>query len=547
MSSSTSTRPLPPDTARRAPVVLVCDKLDPRGVELLQAAGIETRVQVGMSPEQLAEAARDADGILVRSASRIPAEVLSDAPRLKAVGRAGIGVDNIDVAAASRNGVLVMNTPTANAVTTGELALAHLFALARRLPEADASMKAGRWDKSKLVGAEITGKTLAVIGLGKIGRVVAERALGLRMRVVAHDPFLQGDSPVPGVELVPFEKALAEADFVTIHVPKGKETAGLFDRQTLARLKRGACLINCARGGIVVEEDLIEALQSGQLAGAALDVYSSEPLPEDSPLRKAPNLVLTPHLGASSSEAQQRVSIEIAQQMADFLLKGEARGAVNAPALSPDQLAVLRPWLALARRCGLLLAQSAEAPPASVRIAYVGELADRATEAVRREVLAGLLAPSLDGPVNAVNAQLLAGERGLKVLEEHEGAGSEYTALLKIEVTAVGGAAHMAAGTVFRGEPRLVLFDGFGVDFVPQGEMLLTHHRDAPGVLAQVAGLLGRQQVNIGGLHMGSPAGDGGRALALYQISRALSDGELDELRRLPPIERALNLTLELP
>jgi D-3-phosphoglycerate dehydrogenase len=438
-----------------------------------------------------------------------------------------------------------MNTPTANAVTTGELAIAHLFALARRIPEADASMKAGRWDKSKLVGAELTGKTFAVIGLGKIGRVVAERALGLQMRVIAHDPFLQGACPLPGVTLVGFDEALAQADVVSVHVPKGKETAGLLDATALAKMKPTAFLINCARGGIVDEAALLAALDEGKLAGAGLDVFATEPLPEDSPLRKHPKLTLTPHLGASSDEAQKRVSVEIAQQMADYLLAGEARGAVNAPALTPDQLAVLRPWLSLARRCGLLLAQTAGAPIARVELGYVGQLALRPTDAVKLEAVAGLLQPSLDGPVNAVNAGLLASERGLKVLEQKEEQGSEYTALLKLAITTASGGTHSAAGTVFRGEPRLVLFDGFGVDFVPRGELLLTRHTDAPGVLAQVAGYLGGRGINIGGLHMGAPQPGETRALALYGISRALTDTELEDLATLPPIAVAQSLSLE--
>jgi D-3-phosphoglycerate dehydrogenase len=547
MSTKASATKYPPRVSATArPVVLVCDKLDPEGIELLKAAGVEVRVQVGMTPEQIVEAAADTDGILVRSASRIPAEALAaGAGRLRAVGRAGIGVDNIDVAAASRHGVLVMNTPTANAVTTGELALAHLFALARRMPEADASMKAGRWDKSRLVGAELTGKTFAVIGLGKIGRVVAERALGLQMRVIAHDPFLQGACPLPGVTLVSFDEALSQADVLSLHVPKGKETAGLIGAEALARMKPTAFLINCARGGIVDEAALLAALAAGKLAGAGLDVFATEPLPEDSPLRGHPKLTLTPHLGASSDEAQKRVSVEIAQQMADYLLNGEARGAVNAPALTPDQLAVLRPWLALARRCGLLLAQTAGTPVARVEIGYVGQLATRPTDAVKLEVIAGLLQPSLDGPVNAVNAGLLAAERGLKILEEKEEQGSEYTALLKLSVTTASGAVHSAAGTVFRGEPRLVLFDGFGVDFVPKGELLLTRHTDAPGVLAQVAGYLGGRNINIGGLHMGAPPAGDTRALALYGISRALTATELEDLEAMPPIALAQSLSLE--
>ncbi|MGQ0552726.1 MAG: phosphoglycerate dehydrogenase [Planctomycetota bacterium] len=554
-------------TTPAAFTVLVADKLDPEGLEILKAAGLRVEVRPGLTPEQVAEAAREVDAILVRSATKIGAPVFAAARRLRAVGRAGIGVDTIDVEAASRHGVLVMNTPHANAVTTGELALAHLFALARRLPAADASMKAGRWEKGTLTGAEITGKTLAIVGLGKIGRVVAERALGLRMSVVAFDPFLHGPSPVPGVEHVDFDTALARADFLSIHVPLSAETRELLDATALAKMKPTAFLINCARGGIVDEDALLAALNAGRLAGAGLDVFETEPLPADSPLRLCERLVLTPHLGASSEEAQKRVSVEIAQQMVDYLLRGEARGAVNAPALSPEQLAVLRPWLSLARRCGLLLAQTAGAPIERVEITYAGELAGRPTDALRAEILAGVLAPSLAGPVNAVNAALLAAERGLRLLESREEQGSDYASLLSVEAVTRSKDGNIAAparrnsvsGTVVRGRPRLVEFDGFGVDFEPRGVLLLTRHRDTPGVLGQVATFLGGRNINIGGLHMGAvgeaqagtgaQAGDGargsdGQALALYQIARALSPEELDALRKLPPIASALCLNL---
>jgi D-3-phosphoglycerate dehydrogenase len=546
MNSTASPADLP-TTKQSAdvPVVLVADKLDPDGIALLNAAGCKTIVRPGMSPEELIEAAREADGILVRSAAKITPEVLAAATKLKAVGRAGIGVDNIDIPAASRHGVLVMNTPTANAVTTGELAIAHIFALARHIPTADASMKAGAWEKSKLAGSEITAKTLAVIGLGKIGRVVAERGVGLRMRVIAHDPFLTGESPVRGVTLVDLDTALAQADFLTIHVPKSRDTLGLIDADALGKMKSTAYVINCARGGIVVEDDLLAALDKGTISGAALDVFATEPLPEDSPLRHANNLVLTPHLGASSEEAQKRVSVEIAQQMADYLLRGEARNALNAPALSPDELDSLRPYLSLGRRCGLMLAQASDAPLTCVTVRYVGELAEQPTEAVRLSVLAGLLAPSLDGPVNAVNAPLLASERGLKVLEEREPTGSELKACLEVDAETADGQHHTVSGTVFRGQPRLVQFEGFGVDFEPQGEMLLTRHRDEPGVLGAVATWLGTKQVNIGGLHMAQPKDGGEEAIALYSLSRALTDAELQELMQLSQLVLARSLSLE--
>ncbi len=534
-------------TPSRTMVVLVADKLAPECVTILEEAGIEVRVQQGLPPDELKTAAADVDGILVRSASKIPEDLIAEAPLLKAVGRAGIGVDNIDVAAASRHGVLVMNTPTANAITTGELAIAHLFALARHIPEADASMREGRWDKGALVGSEVTGKVFLVIGLGKIGRVVAERAVGLGMKVLAHDPFIQGPCPVKGAELASWEEGLGAADFISVHVPKNKDTLGLLDKNAFALMKSGARLINCARGGIVVEEDLIAALGDGTLAGAALDVYETEPLPEESNLRGVPNLHLTPHLGASSDEAQQRVSVEIAEQMRDYLLQGEARNGLNAPSLSAEALTALRPYLSLARRCGLFLAQTANEAVDRLEISYGGELGESDTEPLRIAVIAGLLAPTLDGPVNAVNAPLLATERGWKILEEHPPAKEGIPNLLRVVATTTSGATFRVAGTVFQGQPRLVRFGGFGVDFIPEGNLLLTRHRDEPGVLGTVATLLGEWGVNIGGLHMGQVE-DGGTeelALALYQISRPLSAEEENHLAALGALVMARSISME--
>ena len=531
-------------SATRTPVVLVADKLDPDGVAVLEEAGVEVRVQQGLSPEDLAGAVSDVDGILVRSASRITQEIIEAAPRLKAVGRAGIGVDNIDLVAASRRGVLVMNTPLANATTTAELAIAHMFSLARHTAAAQASMLAGRWDKSALVGREITGKTLAVIGLGKIGRIVAERGLGLSMQVIAYDPFLTGESPMKGVELVDLEGALARADFVSLHVPKSDATVGLIDKAAFEKMKSSAAVINCSRGGIIDEGALVEALESETIAGAALDVFATEPLPEDSPLRSTKNLLMTPHLGASSSEAQKRVSTEIAAQMADYLLRDEARCAVNAATLAPEDVSRLRPWTRLARRAGLMLSQVADTPIVRLELCYRGELAEENTSALRVAAVAGLIAPSLDGPVNQVNAEALASERGLKVLEEREHGQSEYAAWLRLSATTQDGVEHTVAGTVQLREPRLTHFEGFGVDFVPFGNLLLTRHHDAPGVLGAVASWLGGHEVNIGGLHMSARRQDTQSALALYELGRPLSKDELAELAGLASIVEARSIVL---
>lgn len=525
------------DTAATARV-LIADALDPDGARMLEQAGIDVEVQVGLDEAGLIAAAKDADGILVRSAAKVTKAVMAAAPRLRAVGRAGIGVDNIDVAEASRRGVLVMNTPLANATTTAELAIAHLFGLARHLARAQQSMIEGRWDKKQLVGLELTGKTLCVVGLGKIGRLVAERGLGLQMKVIAFDPFLTGESPVPGVELVSFEDALAQSDFLTLHVPKSADTLGLIDADALARMKPSACLVNCARGGIVVEDDLVAALNAGKLAGAALDVFETEPLPADSPLRSTPNLLMTPHLGASSSEAQKRVSTEIAQQMIDYLLVGEARCAVNMPSVPPELLKTLKPFLRVANCLGRLIAQLATTPIERIELHYLGELAELQTTPLRRAVLAGLLSVHREDPVNAVNAEAVAEERGLTVMEEHARQGSDFTSLLRLSAFAADGTEHVLAGTVYRGEPRLVRMEGHGVDFRPEGTLLLTRHHDAPGVLGQVATWLGLREVNIGGLHMAGN-GEGGLALAVYKVHRALSADELAELGKLEAIVSA--------
>jgi D-3-phosphoglycerate dehydrogenase len=437
-----------------------------------------------------------------------------------------------------------MNTPLANATTTAELALAHIMSLARHLPAAQASMRDGKWDKAALVGREITGKTLVVVGLGKIGRILAERALGLAMDVIAFDPFLTGDCPVPGVKLVGFEEALERADFISIHVPKSNETVGMFGREAMQRMKTNACLINCARGGIVVESDLVEALNAGEIAGAALDVFVTEPLPAESPLRTAPNLHLTPHLGASSSEAQKRVSTEIARQMVDYLLHDEARCALNAPTVSPEDLETLRPYMRLGRRTALMLAQVADLPIVKVQITYAGDLVNHGTDPIRLSVLSGLLSPALDSPVNAVNAEMVAAERGLAVLEERSHKASKFSSLLELHVTTADGVEHTIAGTVSNGEPRLALFEGFGVDFVPEGHLLLTRHYDAPGVLGLVATWLGKRGVNIGGLHMTAPKQGSDSALALYETNRRLTRQELVELSELEPIIASRSITL---
>lgn len=524
--------------------VFICDAMHPAGPDHLRSLGFDVREETGLSEEELCAAVSGAAALLIRSATSVTANVMEAAPALRVVGRAGVGVDNVDVAEASRRGVMVMNTPEANSVTTGELAVAHILSLARRIPEADRSMRAGRWDKKVLVGSEITGKTLGVVGLGKIGRVVAERALGLSMKVVAYDPFLKGECPVAGAEIVSLDDLLACADFVTIHVPRTDETLGLIDAAAMERMKPTACLVNCARGGIINEQDLVAALDQGQIAAAALDVFVEEPLPESHPLRLREDIQLTPHLGASSEEAQERVSLQIAEQVADYLLHDAVSCAVNAPFLSVGDNPDLASFITLARRSTLLLAQACGSSIESVKLTYRGTCASWEGEGLRAAALAGALAPVMDGPVNLVNAPILASERGLRITEERDPGARDFTSLLVVHARTAAGTDLMVAGTVFLGRPRLVMFDGCGIDAVPEGEMLLVRNTDQPGVVGAVGTCLGAHGVNIGGLHLGVPADETDRAVALYSIGRPLKPEELAEIRALEPVLEAYAISL---
>ena len=524
--------------------VFVCDAMHPAGPDHLRSLGFDVREQTGLSEEELCAAVGGSAAMLIRSATRVTANVMEAAPALRIVGRAGVGVDNVDVAEASRRGVMVMNTPEANSVTTGELAVAHILALARRIPEADRSMRAGRWDKKALVGSEVTGKTLGVIGLGKIGRVVAERGLGLSMKVVAYDPFLQGECPVAGASLVSLDQLLAGADFVSIHVPRTEETLGLVDAAAMERMKPTACLVNCARGGIIDEQDLVAALDRGEIAGAALDVFVEEPLPDAHPLRQRDDVHLTPHLGASSEEAQERVSLQIAEQVADYLRDETVSCAVNAPFLSVGDNPDLASFITLARRSTLLLAQASGSTIESVKLTYRGACATWEGEGLRAAALAGALAPVLDGPVNLVNAPLLASERGLRITEERDPGARDYTNLLVVHARTSDGNDLMVAGTVFLGRPRLVMLDGCGIDAVPEGEMLLIRNTNEPGVVGAVGTCLGAHGINIEGLHLGVPSDAADSAVALYSIGRALGPNELDEIRALDPVLEAHTISL---
>ena len=521
--------------------ILVCDELSPAALEILRAKGFAPEVALKQSEAQLVErVARGVQALLVRSATKVTRRVIEAATDLRVIGRAGVGVDNVDCDAASERGVVVMNTPTGNSTTTGELAIALMLALARHIPRADRTAKSGSWEKKALTGSEITGKTLGVIGLGRIGRVVAERALGLRMKVVAHDPFLDSGaaSPVAGVELVALDALLARSDFVTLHVPLSDATRNLLSRERLGRMKRGARLVNCARGGLVDEAALLEALDSGALAGAALDVLEEEPPRKDHPLVKREDVIVTPHLGASSHEAQHAVALDIAEQIAAFFLEGVAHNAVNVPAVGAEALRAMAPWLQLVEKLGAFLAQAADAPLARLELTVAGEVARGDTRHLPLALLASVLRhQGMGAGVNLVNAPLLARERGLELFERRESEHALFQSALELRGFDAQGASHQVTGTVFGRAPLLVGFDGLRLDLEARGPLLLTRHDDVPGVVGLLGTALGRAGVNIRRIELGPPQSQRqGLAMGVLALYAEPGPEALAALRALAPL-----------
>jgi D-3-phosphoglycerate dehydrogenase len=522
------------------PSVLISDKLSPRAADGFRERGIETEVAVGLAPEELTRAIGAYDGLAVRSATKVTAELIAAASRLKVIGRAGIGVDNIDVAAATQRGIVVMNTPGGNAITTAEHTLALLFALARRIPAADRSTQEGRWEKSRFMGVELTGKTLGIIGCGNIGAIVAERALGLRMRVAAYAPYLSADRADDlGVEKVALDELLARADFITLHVPMTEQTRGIIDAAALAKTKPGVRIINCARGGLVVEADLKAAIESGHVAGAALDVFAEEPA-RDNPLFGMDEVVATPHLGASTTEAQEKVAIQIAEQMAEFLLTGAIRNALNMPSLTAEDSRRLAPYMKLVGQLGSFAGQLTQTGLKGVCIEYEGQVAELNCRPLTQAALAGLLAPILDS-VNMVNAPLIARERNIDVTEMKHERDCDYQTLVRLTVTTERGPRGVA-GTLFGGDkPRVVEVKGISVEAELGPHMLYITNEDKPGLIGALGKTLGDAGVNIATFHLGRAA-PGGDAIALLELDEPVAPGVLEQVRALPHIKQVNEL-----
>ncbi len=535
----------PPHTLPWMPKIVVADRISERGLALLRETGWPIATPAAA---ELAHELADAAGLIVRSATRVSADLLEKAPSLRVVGRAGVGVDNIDVEAATRRGVLVMNTPGGNAVSVAEHTIALLLALARSVPQLAAATRAGRWEKSGAQGIEVRGKTLGLIGLGRVGGEVARRARALEMRVLACDPFLSEHAARDaGAELVSLDDLLARSDFVSLHTALSPATEKMINSAALAKMKRGARLINTARGELMDEAALAEALRSGQLAGAALDVFSTEP-PRDSPLLALPNLIATPHVAGSTREAQEEVGTQIAQQVRDFLAEGTLRNAVNLPALSAEQYGRVRPYLVLGERLGSLVAQVAAGRVGRVRIAYAGEPAEIGTHAVRNAVLAGILNTALEEKVNLVNAAAVAAARGIAV-EEHTRR-REQGFPNTIEVTSLpGGTGRTLSveGTVLWGStPRILTIDGIPLEAPLEGVILFTRNRDVPGVIGQMGTVLGSHGINIATFDLGRAAArsladssEAAEALALIGLDGDVPDSILQPILEIPAVIEA--------
>ncbi len=517
------------------PKVLISDSMDPNAAIIFAERGCDVDVITGKTPEELAAMIGEYDGLAIRSTTKVTQAILDAATNLKVIGRAGIGVDNVDIPAASAKGVVVMNTPFGNSITTAEHAIALMFALARQLPEADASTQAGKWEKNRFMGVELTGKTLGLIGAGNIGSIVASRALGLKMKVVAFDPFLTPERAIEmGVEKADLDTLLAKADFITIHTPLTDQTRNVMSAENIAKCKKGVRIINCARGGLVDEVALKAALDSGQVGGAALDVFMTEPAKE-SPLFGTPNFICTPHLGASTNEAQVNVALQVAEQMADYLVNGGVTNALNMPSLSAEEAPKLKPYMALAEKLGSLIGQLAHDNLTKIAIEVEGAAAQLNIKPIAGAVLAGLMRRYTD-TVNMVNAPYLAKERGLDVREVRHDREGDYHTLVRVTVGTEQGD-RSVAGTLFgNGEARLVEAFGIKVEADLDGNMLYIVNEDAPGFIGRVGTTLGAADLNIGTFHLGR-RNAGGEAVLLLSMDATIPEPVLADLCKLPGVK----------
>ena len=520
-----------------APKVLISDELSPAAVAIFKERGVEVDVKTGLSKEELEKIIGDYDGLAVRSATKVTEKIIAAAKNLKVVGRAGIGVDNIDTKLATARGIIVMNTPFGNSITTAEHAISLMLALARQIPQADRSTQAGKWEKSKFMGVELFGKTLGVIGCGNIGSIVADRGIGLKMRVIAFDPFLSPERAMElGVEKVEIDDLVARADFITLHTPLTDRTRNIIDAKAIARMKPTVRIINCARGGLVDEKALAEAIKAGKVAGAAFDVFETEPAKENV-LFGLDNVICTPHLGAATSEAQENVALQVAEQMADYLLKGAISNAINFPNITAEEAPRLKPFIKLAEQLGSFAGQLTDTQLKQVKIEYAGDVAEMNTKALTAAALAGLLRPQL-ADINMVSAVAMSRERGLKIDEITRGEEGAYQTYMRLTVDTEGGE-RSVAGTVFSdGRPRIIQIKGIGMEAELAPNMLYITNLDKPGFIGRFGSLMGDTGVNIATLNLGRDK-PGGDAICLVAVDEPVSDDILGKVRALPMVVKA--------
>jgi D-3-phosphoglycerate dehydrogenase len=516
---------------------LISDKLSPAAIAIFKDRGVEADVKTGLSKDELIRIIGDYDGLAIRSGTKVTADVIKAAKRLKVVGRAGIGVDNVDIPAATAAGIIVMNTPFGNSITTAEHAIALMMALARDIPAANASTHAGKWEKNRFMGVEVTGKVFGLIGCGNIGSIVAERAKGLKMRVLAYDPYLSPERATDlGVEKTELNELLARADFISLHTPLTSETRNLISAEAIARMKKGARLINCARGGLVDEAAVKAALDSGHLAGAAFDVFEEEPATSN-PLFGNEKVVSTPHLGASTSEAQENVALQVAEQISDYLLTGAVTNALNMPSISGDEAHRVRPWIALAEQLGAFAGQLTESSITAVELVFEGTAATLNARALTQAAIHGLLKPKLS-EVNMVNAPIIAKERGIRISEVRRDQEGAYEGYIKLSVT-MDQQVRSVAGTVFsNNRPRLIQIKGIDLDAEFAPHMLYITNEDKPGFIGKLGTLLGNAGVNIANFNLGRAA-PGADAICVVQLDERIPDSVLAEIRTLPWVKQA--------
>ena len=516
--------------------VLVSDSMAPEVAAILgNTPGIKVDVKTGMKPDELKAVIKDYDALIVRSSTKVTAEIIEAAAKLSAIGRAGAGVDNIDIPAASKRGIVVMNTPGGNTVTTAEHAIAMMLALARRIPQATASMKAGRWEKSRFMGNEYCNKILGVIGLGRVGAVVADRAIGLKMNVIAHDPFISPEvAQQMGVNMVNLDELFTNSDFISVHCPLSKETRNLINESALAKMKKGVFLIHCARGGIVNEKALCRALKAGQVAGAAIDVFEEEPT-KNMELVGLDNVICTPHLGASTDEAQTNVAIAIAHQIAAYFTTGEIKGAVNFPSVSADVMAGIRPYLDLAEKLGTFQAQLITGALQEVSLEYSGEILNHNVAPITVSLIKGLLDQILTETVNYINAPVLAKERGIRIIEVKSSETKDYTNLIALTVRTSKETSRTSGAVFGQNDPRIVRINEFSVEIAPEGYLLAVSNKDVPGVIGNLGTTLGSHNVNIARLHLSRDA-QSKKALVVLNTDSPVGPDILDKLRKLPHV-----------